>query len=219
MDRIVANSVARVDGLKFCHYSGCPKPVGAVASYKCGKCKSIRYCSKKCQKKDWKNHKSYCQSSIIERGDVFDFLVVSNACSMRDDCPHTHKFSGEKLAVVFDTLGQAVKLCREYGHHKDKCPVCHKVINEEKPFGSSVSSVDEEEGEMYIHLLCGSEKCFDTLKHHKCTGTSPCKYPENIRLAKVDGERDGVRVRGVEIQVFHIGEITPVLFLLDHVNE
>ncbi|KAI0788423.1 hypothetical protein C8Q75DRAFT_854374 [Abortiporus biennis] len=28
----------------------------------CGKCKSIFYCSPKCQKADWKRHKKYCQT-------------------------------------------------------------------------------------------------------------------------------------------------------------
>ncbi|KAI0951500.1 hypothetical protein AcW1_008534 [Taiwanofungus camphoratus] len=30
---------------------------------KCARCKAVKYCSKECQKADWKNHKQVCQNN------------------------------------------------------------------------------------------------------------------------------------------------------------
>ncbi|RNA30194.1 ectomycorrhiza-upregulated zf-MYND domain-containing [Brachionus plicatilis] len=53
------------------------------ARFRCGNCKSIWYCSKECQKTDWKNHKPNCNydaekliSIVVVNGDeVFDQKV------------------------------------------------------------------------------------------------------------------------------------------------
>lgn len=39
-----------------CHKPGCKN----ISCAKCGKCERVRYCSRECQKKDWKRHKKVC---------------------------------------------------------------------------------------------------------------------------------------------------------------
>lgn len=38
---------------------------GEAAKLRCGECKGVRYCSKECQKKDWKNHKQRCAFTVV----------------------------------------------------------------------------------------------------------------------------------------------------------
>lgn len=35
----------------------------------CGRCKTVHYCSSKCQKADWKTHKSVCRSAVLAVSD------------------------------------------------------------------------------------------------------------------------------------------------------
>ncbi|TCD59951.1 hypothetical protein EIP91_011015 [Steccherinum ochraceum] len=44
---------------KFCMY--CNMPEQKMTLFKCSRCKSVCYCSRECQKADWKGHKSSCQ--------------------------------------------------------------------------------------------------------------------------------------------------------------
>ena len=37
---------------------------------RCGRCKSVQYCSAKCQKEDWNNHKKYCKELCGIRADL-----------------------------------------------------------------------------------------------------------------------------------------------------
>ena len=39
-----------------------PEPEGVKPFQKCGKCKFIKYCSKECQRKDWKYHRVVCKT-------------------------------------------------------------------------------------------------------------------------------------------------------------
>ena len=39
-------------------------------SHRCAKCRSAYYCSKECQRADWKNHKYQCRRSKVEEGQV-----------------------------------------------------------------------------------------------------------------------------------------------------
>ena len=53
---------------------------GALASVKCSSCKSVFYCDRNCQKRHWKEHKSFCKSKkvvseevkVLEPLDAFD---------------------------------------------------------------------------------------------------------------------------------------------------
>ena len=42
---------------------------GENGTLKCSRCKSVRYCSKSCQGKDWKNHKKICKRSVAGSGE------------------------------------------------------------------------------------------------------------------------------------------------------
>jgi hypothetical protein len=53
------DEVETTEGLgSFC--SGCQEPFEVEKLSKCSVCKLACYCSKKCQKKDWKMHKEFC---------------------------------------------------------------------------------------------------------------------------------------------------------------
>jgi hypothetical protein len=53
------DAVETTEGLgSFC--SGCQEPFEVEKLSKCSVCKLACYCSKKCQKKDWKMHKEFC---------------------------------------------------------------------------------------------------------------------------------------------------------------
>ena len=38
----------------------CCESCGSQTAQKCGNCKKVWYCSRNCQKEDWKGHKNYC---------------------------------------------------------------------------------------------------------------------------------------------------------------
>lgn len=44
-------------GLRICHQPGCDKE----GTQRCAQCKAVRYCSKECQTKNWKDHKLSCK--------------------------------------------------------------------------------------------------------------------------------------------------------------
>ena len=44
------------------------KVCGKVARQKCGRCVSVRYCSRECQVQDWKTHKPVCGGSSSAAG-------------------------------------------------------------------------------------------------------------------------------------------------------
>ena len=49
-----------------------PLPVnkdGSPTLYKCGACENITYCSKECQKKDWRRHKPQCKKAAASKAD------------------------------------------------------------------------------------------------------------------------------------------------------
>ncbi len=54
------------DILKSCHT--CMRSED-VALRKCGRCNSVRHCSKECQTKDWKQHRNQCSKFNMERVD------------------------------------------------------------------------------------------------------------------------------------------------------
>ncbi|EKD20833.1 uncharacterized protein L3040_000938 [Drepanopeziza brunnea f. sp. 'multigermtubi'] len=41
-------------------------PTNSTKLLRCGGCRQTTYCSKTCQKADWKDHKAYCQTSAID---------------------------------------------------------------------------------------------------------------------------------------------------------
>ena len=46
---------------------------------KCGKCRSVVYCSADCQKADWKEHKTSCKPSVIYVSDQMTALYESHS--------------------------------------------------------------------------------------------------------------------------------------------
>jgi len=53
------DSVETTEGM-FSLCSGCNQPFEVEKLSKCSACKLACYCSRKCQKKDWKRHKDFC---------------------------------------------------------------------------------------------------------------------------------------------------------------
>eukprot|EP00978_Attheya_sp_CCMP212_P034125 scaffold141557_cov64-Attheya_sp.AAC.1 len=70
----ILNQLLEIGGVK-CDYPSCQKhhfQVG-IKLFKCQKCQRAFYCSKECQKKQWRegNHKLYCRDAhMFEAGDL-----------------------------------------------------------------------------------------------------------------------------------------------------
>jgi hypothetical protein len=70
----ILNQLMEIGGVK-CDYPSCQthhSPV-RVKLFKCQKCQRAFYCSKECQKKQWRegNHKLYCREAhVFEAGDL-----------------------------------------------------------------------------------------------------------------------------------------------------
>lgn len=67
----IKTSVGCVDNLYKCPKTGLPYDPcyvckGAVKTWRCSGCSLVNYCSKECQKKDWKAHKATCKKINIK---------------------------------------------------------------------------------------------------------------------------------------------------------
>ena len=68
-----------------CHWRMCPNGPNGPNRYSteqiklqaCSRCKTVAYCTKACQKKDWSFHKHKCQPSDVSRHKVNDFTIKS----------------------------------------------------------------------------------------------------------------------------------------------
>jgi hypothetical protein len=56
-------STAFIKRLRLCHRCDTPG-----ASKICGRCKRVRYCTPKCQREDWREHKEKCRDGAAGRG-------------------------------------------------------------------------------------------------------------------------------------------------------
>ena len=57
-----------------CSNKNCPKQDTTNSSLRCSRCKKASYCSKECQKDDWKKHKTSCSPSL--KVDPIDFKMM-----------------------------------------------------------------------------------------------------------------------------------------------
>ena len=71
----------------------CAKMEGVAPFKQCSGCKAIRYCSRKCQQKHWKNHRILCQaiSSLAEQKyredrEKAESFITTGACTSGWSC-------------------------------------------------------------------------------------------------------------------------------------
>ena len=50
-----------------CVTCGATKGKDSINLMKCGRCKLVSYCSRECQRKDWKSHKTFCKTVTIKQ--------------------------------------------------------------------------------------------------------------------------------------------------------
>ena len=56
----------------------------------CSRCHSISYCSKQCQKLDWKRHKADCNNTVTEENiHVEESIITKTATSLTFNCKET----------------------------------------------------------------------------------------------------------------------------------
>ncbi len=109
-------------------------------SFQCGKCLKTKYCSKECQKLDWKTHKEICHSprGFIDVESIPDYNspvrnarpISQNFTKLNDPDtmkPQIHEFTGfnnpDYLSKSTILLGKSVE---------SKSKKIHNLINESK---------------------------------------------------------------------------------------
>lgn len=101
-------------------------------SYQCGKCLKTKYCSKECQKLDWKTHKEICYSpkGFIDVESISDYPPIRNTRPISElndpDAikPQIHEFNNP------DYLSKSTILLGKSAESKSK--KIHNLINEGK---------------------------------------------------------------------------------------
>lgn len=106
--------------LKFCVLLSDPSIMGKCgycgsdqAQVKCAKCKSVFYCDKNCQKKDWKLHKKDCQEPLVEPLDAVDVSNLDLKVEVRK------KANGKYGVFATVALKEGEMLCYYDGVTKD----------------------------------------------------------------------------------------------------
>ncbi|KAI0061271.1 hypothetical protein BV25DRAFT_1916953 [Artomyces pyxidatus] len=73
---------------------------------KCARCKTIFYCSKACQKIDWKKHRQYCSQSAIDNEKMRQEQLLDARCeSLEDFCKKKEVF--RQLAPLLANIADA----------------------------------------------------------------------------------------------------------------
>lgn len=83
----------------------------SVKLYKCEMCKSIRYCSKECQKDDWARHKLECRN-IDTCPICMQKLTLNNFCQTKCN----HRFHLSCLLLTYA--------------NNMECPYCRTILND-----------------------------------------------------------------------------------------
>ncbi|KAK5759696.1 hypothetical protein LTS12_010213 [Elasticomyces elasticus] len=72
---------------------------GSSATLNCSRCHHILYCSKECQTKDWRVHKS--ASKVIDNDKAFfQAVLVISDFKIPDPTRNTHRFSGPSETIL-----------------------------------------------------------------------------------------------------------------------
>ena len=80
----------------------CKKP----ASSQCARCNSVHYCSKECQKSDWKRHKLYCEP--VRKVNEIQSSKNTNAFKEVETCIEENKLKD----LLKQYLTKTVDLCK-----------------------------------------------------------------------------------------------------------
>eukprot|EP00122_Pirum_gemmata_P008675 Pgem_evm1s8004 len=71
--------------------------VGDVKTLKCGNCATVQYCSKKCQRDDWRSHKAYCDVKHRTKFDIYKGKI-------RQTCQECNLDIMDELKIITDLI-------------------------------------------------------------------------------------------------------------------
>ena len=134
----VAAAAATTATAKTCSWAACGNELSgeAAAKNRCGRCKRVYYCSRRCQKKDWKEggHKLVCDEApccniCLEGGD--EPLPMQRGCGCRGDAGLAH------VACVCEAAShQALDPVGGYYHGGwTHCPTCGQMYSGDMELG------------------------------------------------------------------------------------
>jgi hypothetical protein len=143
----------------------------------CGAC-TTKYCSRDCQKQDWKEHKKICPPllTLDTLWELFlhDYKMIPTRFEdplLKEVCIHLEKISKNyKRKVAME------------------CSVCHVACIHALATCISESrrtTFDPKTNAISIFLFCDT-KCRDVYDHHICPSTGICRYEPAFTLFKED---------------------------------
>jgi tetratricopeptide (TPR) repeat protein len=145
-----------------------------VPLYKCGGCRSVRYCSNDCQKFVWRTHKEECTRGAIQSyykknstKEMFQMLVVMLSRTI-------HQQDSLKYGMIHGHLGDTYKTMGRFTdarHH----------YREQYNF-SLVNDVKQQQG----HAVGGRGDIFVHLGQHE---SAMVKYKEQLNLSHESGDQ------------------------------
>lgn len=153
---------------RICHNTQCNKELTISESLVCSRCKYVTYCSRECQKVDWKrNHKQFCYAK-----DDMNFYQMMKLKGF--GCIHEKEYHNVAEDYMNDKCNKTTKEIEQYC--KDELQTCYCCNTEDLKIRYCVDGIVEW-FTVWANLFC--DDCSgDDFRLSKCVRISPLSYHE-----------------------------------------